>query len=73
MSLTEPRPAPLNLTDTEILDFLDEYCYGMTYVHGSIETPRRFILECEMIGTTKERTIRDAVCLAAAKVKECNE
>lgn len=65
-------PEPLNLTDTEIIQWLDEYADGVTQVRATRTTPRVFIVECDMITTTRGRTLREAVCLAAAKLEEAN-
>lgn len=66
----ELLPEPLNLTDTEIIQWQDEYADGVTQVRETRTTPRVFIIECDMITTTRGRTLREAVCLAAAKLQE---
>jgi hypothetical protein len=69
---TERRPAPLNLTDTEIVDWLDEYCDQAIYRCPTPEYRGGFTLYCYDIRTSGP-TLRDAACLAAAKWKEANE
>ena len=69
---TEHRPAPLPLTDTEILDWLDEYCDQAIYTRPTPEYTGGFTLFCDDIKTSAA-TLRAAVCLAAAKWKEVNE
>ena len=69
--LYEPRPTPLNLTDTEILDWLGEYCDQALYTRPTPEYRGGFTLYCEDIKTSGE-TLRIAVCLAAAKLEEAN-
>lgn len=69
---TEHRPAPLNLTDTEILDWLGEYCDQAVYIRPTLEYLGGFTLYCDEIKTGGP-TLREAVCLAAAKLKEINE
>lgn len=68
----ERRPAPLNLTDTEIVDWLNEYCDQVIYSCPTPEYRGGFTLYCYDI-RTRGHTLRDAVCLAAAKWKEANE
>ena len=70
--LLEPLPEPLNLTDAEIIQWLDEYADGVTQVRATRTTPRVFVIECDMISTTRGWTLRQAVCLAAAKLEEAN-
>ena len=68
---TEHRPVPLELSDSEILDWLTEYCEEIVY---KLPTPNYlggFTVKCSGIKTTCE-TLRAAVCLAAAKLKEEN-
>ena len=69
---TEYRPAPLTLTDTEILDWLSEYCDEAIYNRPTPERRGGFTLYCYDIQTSAP-TLREAVCLAAAKWKEVNE
>lgn len=69
---TEHRPAPLILTDTEILDWLGEYCDQVQYHHPTPEYRGDFIVYSEDIKTSAP-TLREAVCLAAAKWEEANE
>lgn len=69
---TERRPTPLNLSDTEILDWLGEYCDQAVYNRPSPQYRGGFTLYCDEISTSGA-TLREAVCLAAAKLDELNE
>ena len=69
---TEHRPAPLDLSDTEILDWLSEYCDQAVYTRPTQQCHGRFTLYCDEIRSSAV-TLREAVCLAAAKWKEVNE
>ncbi|MGH8761773.1 MAG: hypothetical protein ACREUR_00885 [Nitrosospira sp.] len=69
---TEHRPAPLTLTDTEILDWLGEYCDQAVYTRPTAEYLGGFTLYCDEIKSSAS-TLREAVCLAAAKLNETNE
>lgn len=71
LELVEKRPAPLNLSDTEVLDFLGEYCSGFRYESACSMLPARFIIQCAYIDDTSGKTLREAACLAAAKLEEC--
>lgn len=64
---TEHRPAPLVLTDTQILDFLEKYFTGITRGDAN-----RVILDIDDL-TTREWSLREAACVAAAKIKEEDE
>lgn len=68
---TEHRPVPLNLSDTEILDWMTEYCDQAVYNRPTPAYCGGFTLYCDDIKTQGE-TLREAVCLAAAKFKEVN-
>lgn len=68
---TERRPVPLDLTDTEILDWLSEYCDQALYTRPTRHIRGGFTLYCDDIRTTCP-TLREAVCLAAAKWEEAN-
>jgi len=70
--LVEKRPAPLNLTDTEILDFMGEYCSGYKYESACSMLPARFVIQCAYMDDTSGKTLREAACLAAAKFEEAN-
>lgn len=71
-SWIEHRPAPLILTDTEILDWLGEYCDQAVYNRPTPEYTGGFTLYCNDIKTSAA-TLRATVCLAAAKWKEANK
>ena len=68
----ERRPAPLDLSDTEILDWLGEYCDKAVYNHPTPHYRGGFTLYCNEMRASGP-TLRDAVHLAAAKWKEANE
>lgn len=72
VELVEHRPAPLNLTDTEILDWLGEYCDGMRHESKCSMLPGRFVIQCYGMDETSGKTLREAVCLAAAKWEKVN-
>lgn len=66
-ALTEKRPASVEMTDTERLDFLGEYCEKLEY-----EAKHYKITDC-LGQRTVEANFRDAIDVAAAKYKEANE
>lgn len=68
----ERFPTPLNLTDTEILDWIDEYCTQAVYNRPTKEVRGGFTVYSDDIKATKP-TLREAVCAAAAILKEENE
>jgi hypothetical protein len=67
----EPEPAPLDLSDTEILDWLGEFCEQAIYNRPTPQYRGGFIIYCDN-KKTKSPTLRGAVCLAAAKHKAAN-
>lgn len=69
---TEHRPAPCDLSDTEILDWLSEYCDQAIYNRSTPQSCAGFTLHCDEIRSSAA-TLREAACLAAAKWKEVNE
>jgi hypothetical protein len=69
---TERRPAPLDLSDSEILDWLGEYCDQAIYNRPTLQYGGSFTLYFDEIKTNGP-TLREAVCLAAAKWNEVNE
>jgi hypothetical protein len=62
--LTEPRPVPEPMSDTEILDFLSE--------HIIQRENGRVVLRFDGI-TAWANTLREAVCLADGQFKEMNK
>lgn len=70
--LVEKRPAALNMTDTQILDWLGEYCAGFRYESQCSMLPARYVVQCYGMDDTSGKTLREAVCLAAAKWEEAN-
>ncbi|WP_238529779.1 hypothetical protein [Nitrosospira multiformis] len=69
---TEHCPAPLDLSDSEILDWLSEYCDQAVYNHPTSQSCGGFTLYCDEIRSSAS-TLREAVCLAAAKWREAND
>jgi hypothetical protein len=67
----ERRPAPLDLSDKEILDWIDEYCTQAVYNRPTKEVRGGFTVYSDDIKVT-EPTLREAVCAAAAILKEEN-
>lgn len=70
---TEKRPQPLEMTGDEITAFLDEHEVLVSWKPASALFPRICTLTSNSFETTKGKTLRDAVMLAAAKFKETNE
>jgi hypothetical protein len=68
---TEPRPAPLVMTDTEILDWLNEWCDGYVYTYPTKTHNALFTLYCVDMKVSGQ-SLREAVQLAAAKKTEEN-
>lgn len=68
---TERRPVPLDLTDTEILDWLGEYCDQAVYHRPLPQVVGGFTVYAYDQKTTAP-TLREAVCMAAAKWQEAN-
>ena len=65
---TEKRPKPLEMTDSEILDWVDEHCIPET--PATPHTRRVVTISCAYISDTTAPTLREAVQLAAAKLEE---
>jgi hypothetical protein len=65
-SVTEPRPAPLNMTDKEILDWMNEYCDFCNPVNGV------WRVGSEGLPYVAGDSIRDAVNQLAAYFQEAN-
>ena len=70
---TERRPAPPELTGDEITSFLDEHEVQVCWTPASVHFPRIVTLKSDSFPTTQGYTLREAVCLAAAKWKASNE
>jgi len=66
----EKRPAPKSMSDKEMLDWLDEYADSVTQAPVTVQTSRTFTIRCDLISPTHGESLRDAVCLAAAKLEE---
>ena len=69
----EYRPAPLELSDSEILEWITEYCKEVVY---KLPTPNYlggFTVQSDDGVKTCAETLRDAVRLAAAKQQEANQ
>jgi hypothetical protein len=70
--LVEQRPAPASLTDTEVLDFVEEYCELVSYVRPTEQYRGGYKLDVDSITPTRGATLREAACLAKAKFDEAN-
>jgi len=68
----ERSPAPLNMTDKEILDWLDEMQPKIDWEKGDANHISGVFLEVPEIGRTFAKTVREAICRAEAKWKEEN-
>lgn len=68
---TEQLPVPLDLTDSEIVDWLANKCDQAVYTQPTRETAGGWAIHSGHI-KAKHRQFRDAVCLAAAMWKEAN-
>lgn len=66
----EKRPAPVEMTDTEILDFADEYADMIQQIPADSIYPRRFVIDIEGMDTVRAGSLREAVKLAAARMEE---
>ncbi len=71
--LVEKRPAPLDLTADEQLEFLSEYCAGFQHVAATESRHEQYMVFSDWFETTRARTLSEAICLAAAKWKGMNE
>lgn len=63
---TQPRIQPLSMTDSEILDWQAQFVDQAVYVQGDESIASGFLLY-HGDDKTKAPTLREAVCLAAAK------
>lgn len=68
---TERRPAPLELTDEERLDWFGEHCDKYEYVEPTTANIGYHVVICGGQRTI-EASFRDAIDMAAAKFKEAN-
>jgi len=68
---TEHRPVPEPMTDTEILDWLNEWCDGYEYTYPTTTQRAVFTLNCVDM-KVKGASLREAVEIAAVKWKEVN-
>lgn len=69
---TERRPAPLDMTDTEILNWENEYVIDSVRMRPTAHHLGGITLYVSGISPTQGETLREAVCLAAAKFNEIN-
>lgn len=71
---TEKRPTPLDMSDKEVLDWLGEHAGQVVWSRGTDEQVGCWNVYCEELDKpVSARTMREAVKLAAAKLKEMNE
>jgi hypothetical protein len=69
--LVEKRPAPLVLSDKEVLDWIGEYAHKAKWMRGTDEYVGHWKLYVDDLGdAVRGDTLRDAVCLAAAMLEE---
>jgi hypothetical protein len=67
--LTERQPEPLVMTDSEIVEWLDEYASVVVQQSGYRS---RFEISVDGMSVTTGETLRQTVKLAAAKMEELN-
>ena len=70
--LIEKRPAPRELSSSQVEKFLDEHEVGVSWKPASKQTLRVVTLTSDAFPTTKGNTLREAVCRAVAKFEEIN-
>ena len=71
---TVRQPEPLQMTDSEVLDWIAEHCEQVVYCAPSAAFVQGWNLFVpELPRAVKGYTLREAVCLAAAKLKQANE
>ena len=67
----ESRPAPADLSDKEVIDWLDEYGLSAMWNRGTDEKVGHWkIYSDEIGGATTGKTLREAVKRAAAMMEE---
>jgi hypothetical protein len=71
--IVEKRPAPLDLTADDQLEFLSEYCAGFQHVAATKEKAEFYMVFSEWFETTRAKTLSEAICTAAAIWKGVNE
>jgi len=69
--LSEPRPVPLEMTDTEILDWLNENLVQVDWHRATPESAEQFVIHCDFMKASGA-TLREATELAAAKLNGGN-
>ena len=69
--LVEKRSAPLEMTDTERLDWFGEHCDKHEYVKPTQTTIGHHVIICDGQRTI-DASFRDAIDLAAAKLEEAS-
>ena len=67
--LVEKRPAQLEMTDTQRLDWLGEHCDKHEYFKPTQTTIGHHVIICDGQRTV-DASFRDAIDLAAAKLEE---
>ena len=71
---TEKRPAPLDLSDKEVLNWIGEHAEQVVWSRGTDEHAGCWNIYCdEFDKPVSAKTMREAVKLAAAKLKEMSE
>ena len=71
--LVYKSPAPLNMSTQEMWDWLEEMRPVIDWQAGDEYVLSGVRLVCPEISKTFGRTLKDAVCLAAAKWKRIND
>jgi len=67
---TVSQPAPAEMTDREMLDFMDEYVETVQKIPATSSSHRRFVVIVDGMKTIQAVSLREAVCLAKAHFDE---
>ena len=68
---TEKRPAPLVMTDKEVLDWLGKHAHKAEWMRGTDEYVGHWNLYADdLADKVRGDTLREVVCLAAAMLEE---
>lgn len=66
------RPNPSDLSDTEVLDWLNEYCECMEHSYQSDKRISGYTVYSDVAEKTFASSLREAVCMADALMQEDN-
>ena len=72
-ALVERRPAPLNMSAQEMWDWIEEMRPEINWQEADVDVIAGVYLTVPEIGRAFGKTLKDAVCLAAAKWKRIND